>query len=116
MTSNLILFLISVNMLPQNIFMDRYTVIPPLGTVTSMATSPYNLFALSDNYLIVFDKPTLRLERAFFFDEAIYLVAYDPQYDELWIAAQKTLIRLNAHSFAMTEYQLNYAPDRIGIG
>ncbi len=116
MTSSLILFLVSVNMMPQNIFMDRYTIIPPLGTVTSMATSPYNLFALSDNYLMVFDKPTLRLERAFFFDETIYLIAYDPQYDELWIAANKALIRLNAHSFTMREYQLTYTLDRIGIG
>jgi hypothetical protein len=116
MMSNVIIFLISINMMPQNIFMDRYTIIPPLGTVTSMATSPYNLFAISDDYLIVLDKQTLRLERAFFFDERIYLVAYDHQYDEIWIAANRSLIRLNAHSFTMREYQLNYPPDRIGIG
>jgi hypothetical protein len=116
MMSNVIIFLISINMMPQNIFMDRYTIIPPLGTVTALATSPYNLFAISGNYLIVLDKQTLRLERGFFFDERLNIVAYDPQHGEIWITSDKTLVRLNTYSFTMTEYPLNYTPDRIGVG
>ena len=106
----------SVNIYPQNIFFDRYTIIPPLGKIKTIATSPLYVFTVSDDYLLFFNKQNLALDRTIHFDQAINLIGYDQQYDDLWLLSTNDIIRLTNASYSIREYPFSENVDRIGIG
>lgn len=106
----------SINITPQNISWDHYTIIPPLGRIKSIATSPLYVFAISDNYLLIFDKYNLALKKTIHFDEHINLVGYDQQYDDLWITSNSSIIRLTVVSYNMREYPGIDGVNRFSIG
>ncbi len=105
----------SQSIIPQNIFLDRYVVIPSLGYVKSITCSPLYVFAISDNYLLVLDKQDLNIERTFLFKATIDLIGYDQQYDELWISGPGILYRLSVASYNKREYQVPSNISRFGI-
>jgi len=115
---NLFTYIIfAVDIFPQNIFLDHYEVIPPLGTIKSIATSTIYLFAVSDNYLLIFDKQNLSLKRTVYFDQSIDLLAYDQGYDELWITSPSVIIRYNISLGSNREYPIpEYFINGIGVG
>ncbi len=100
---------------PKNIFLDHYEIIPPLGKIKSISTSISKIFAISDNYLLIFDKNTLELLRTTYFNQEISLVAYDPFYDELWISSINSIIRYNISLGSVREYQFNDIVKSIGL-
>lgn len=106
----------AVEIYPQNIFIDHYELIPPLGRIKSIATSINKIFALSDNYLLIFDKNNLELIRTTYFNQDIFMLAYDQFYDELWITSVNGLIRYNLHLGNIREYQFTEKVKTIGIG
>ncbi len=106
----------AVEIYPQNIFIDHYALIPPLGKIKSIATSINKIFALSDNYLLIFDKNNLELLRSTYFNQDIFIVAYDQFYDELWITSVNAVIRYNLHLGSIREYQFTERIERLGIG
>jgi len=101
---------------PQNPWLDRYTIIPPLGTVKSIATSTVAVFAVSDDYVLVFDKNTMDLERTYAFDAEIDLAAYDQWFDDLWITSTTSLFRLNLTSGMAREYDISKHTSALGVG
>jgi hypothetical protein len=101
---------------PQNAALDRYTIIPPLGTIRSIATSTVAVFAVSDDYVLVFDKNTMDLERTYAFDTEIDLIAYDQWFDDLWIASATGLFRLNLTSGMTREYNISKHTRALGVG
>jgi hypothetical protein len=116
MINAVVCFILSVNTIPRNVFFDNYTVIPPLGRVKALAGSQLYLFAISDNYLGVFEKQTLRLKRAMYFDENITLAAYDQQFDELWISGASGIIRMQVSTYNISHYPVSDNFSRIGVG
>ncbi len=108
--------LLSVNVTPQNILWDRYTITPPLGEVKSIVTSPLNIFAISDNYLIVFDKQDFTVKKTLHFDQEIELIGYDQQYDDLWISGASSIMRLTVATYTLREYPFVDDIHRLGIG
>jgi len=107
--------LYAVEIIPKNIFLDHYEIIPPLGRVKSISTSLNKIFAISDNYLLIFDKNTLELLRATHFNQEVTLVAYDPFYDELWIPSMNSILRYNINLGSIREYQFNSYVMGIGL-
>lgn len=107
--------LYAIDIYPQNIFLDHYEIIPPLGKIKSIATSVNKIFAISDNYLLFFDKNTLELIRTTYFSQDISLVAYDPFYDELWISSVNSIVRYNIISGGIREYQFSNFVKGIGL-
>lgn len=107
--------LYAVEIIPKNIFLDHYEIIPPLGRVKSISTSLNKIFAISDNYLLIFDKNTLELLRTTYFNQDITLVAYDQFYDELWISSINSILRYNIGLGSIREYQFNKSVMGIGL-
>lgn len=105
----------SVNIVPQNVFWDHYTIIPPLGQIKSLATSPFHVYAISDNYLLFLNKQTLNLEKTFYFDQEIDLVGYDGWYNDLWISQVDNMIRFTIASYSTREYAIPDKVNRFGI-
>ncbi|MEO0105842.1 MAG: hypothetical protein ABIL46_00750 [candidate division WOR-3 bacterium] len=105
----------AIEIYPQNIFLDHYEIIPPLGKIKSIATSMNKIFVISDNYLLFFDKNTLELIRTTYFSQDISLVAYDPFYDELWISSVNSIVRYNISSGSVREYHFNNFVKSIGL-
>lgn len=101
---------------PQNTALDRYTIIPPLGTVRSIAASTVAVFAISDNNVLVFDKNTMDLERTYAFDTEIDLIVYDLWFDDVWIASTTSLFRLNLTSGMTREYDISKHARAVGVG
>ena len=114
--SLLCITIFTVNIIPQNKFLDRYTIIAPLGQVKSIATSPFYVFAISDNYLLILDKQNLSLEQTIYFDQTINLVAYDPQYEDLWISCAGKIIRFTIASYNIREYTFSENINKLGVG
>ncbi len=108
--------LYSILIMPGNAFLDRYTLIPPLGTITSVAVSLRSVYATNDNYLLVFEKQKFALEKTLLFDKMIHLVGYDPYYDDVWILSENSMIRLNALTYSAREFQINSGVSAFGIG
>lgn len=103
-------------MRPENAFLDRYTLIPPLGIVKSIDTSLRSVFAINDNYLLVFEKQRFELEKTVRFEKNIHLVGYDPYFDDVWVLTENSLIRLNALTFSAQEFPLSTTVSAFGIG
>lgn len=108
-------FCLAVEISPQNIFLDHYEIIPPLGKVKALATSINKLFAISDNYLLIFDKNTLQPIRTTYFNQEIFLLAYDQFYDELWISTVAGILRYNINLGSLREYRFAGTINRIGV-
>jgi hypothetical protein len=108
-------FLYGLQVDPQNINLERYDVIPPLGRVTSIASSVLYVYALSDNYLLIFERPALKLARTVFFNPAPTLVAYD-QADELWLATSEGLVRYNLTLGSVREYPFSGSISALASG
>lgn len=108
--------LFSSSLFAQTAFWDYYTIIPPLGRVKSIAASPLQVYVINDNYLLIFDKPTLALSKTISFDEDIHLVGYDQQYNDIWILGASNIIRLVAATYSMTKYILTDKIVRFGVG
>jgi len=108
--------LLAINTTPQNIFFDRYTLMPPLGNVKSICATPLNVFAISDNYLLIFDKLSLDLEKSIHFDEDIELVGYDQQSNDLWITSPSSIIRFTIATYSIRGYPIADDINRLGIG
>ncbi len=100
---------------PKNIFLDHYEIIPPLGRIKSISASMNKIFAISDNYLLIFDKNTLELIRTVYFSQDISLVAYDPFYDELWISSINSVVSYNISLGSIREYPFNNFVKSIGL-
>ncbi len=105
----------AVEIEPGNIFLDHYELIPPLGKVKSMATSMNKLFAISDNYLLIFDRNDLHLTRVTYFKQEILFLAYDQFFDELWIASGNSILRYNISLGSIREYHFTSRAKGIGI-
>lgn len=107
--------LLALEVYPKNILLDRYELVPPLGKVKSIATSVNKIFAVSDNYLLMFDRNTLQLIRTVYFDKEISLLAYDQFYDELYISSINSLLRYNINLGSVREYQFTDVVYGIGV-
>ncbi|MGB9720183.1 MAG: hypothetical protein ACPL28_01705 [bacterium] len=105
----------AVEIYPENIFIDHYELIPSLGTIKSIATSINKVFAISDNYVLIFDKNNLELIRTTYFNQDIFLIAYDQFYDELWISSTDAIFRYNINLGSVREYQFTGVVNGIGI-
>lgn len=108
--------LIAVNTTPQNLLFDHYNLIPPLGTIKSICATPLNVFAISDNYLLIFDKIEFELKKSIYFDQDIELVGYDQQTNDLWIAGSSSVIRFTIATYSVKEYPISDDINRLGIG
>jgi hypothetical protein len=106
----------SINITPKNIFWDHYSIVPPLGRIKSLVTSPLYVFAISDNYLLMFDKQNLNIKKTIHFDQDIDLVGYDQYYNDLWIISTSGIIRFTIASYNVSEYPAVTEVDRFGIG
>ncbi len=109
MTIVTLCFLINLNIFPQNAFSDNYSMIAPLGTVKSMATSNFQLFVLSDEYLIFMDKNGLRIENTVYVDAGAELVGYDNFNTDLWIVYRDKIIRFSTTTFNFREFPIDLA-------
>jgi len=99
---------------PANPFFEHYEIIPQLGKVSSIATSPCYTFALVDNNLLIFDKLKLKLEKTVGFDQCFNLLGYDPQYDDIWLC-NPNVVRFNAKTYSIKEYQFSQYIKRFSI-
>jgi hypothetical protein len=109
------ILLLSLSVTSPNPLLEHYTIIPALGTIKSIASSPTSVFIISDNYLVIFNTQTMDIEKTLHFDEDIHLLAYDRLYNELWIAGTAHIIRFNTAMFNLREYPFTDDVDRIGI-
>ncbi len=106
----IVFFLIALQIYPANPRLDRYEVVPTLGRIGALTVSAFDLFALSDQELIVINKSDLRITRTVAFDAPVSLMAYDQFRDELWLAAGNSLIRFNLALGSIREYPLSSGP------
>lgn len=97
-------FLIALQISPANPRLDRYEVVPTLGRINALAASAFDLYALSDQDLIVINKSDLRVTRTVAFDTPVFLMAYDQFRDELWLTASGYLIRYSLALGSIREY------------
>ncbi|MEO0206860.1 MAG: hypothetical protein ABIL22_09345 [candidate division WOR-3 bacterium] len=107
--------ILAIEIYPKNIFIDHYELIPSLGRINSIATSINKIFAISDNYLLMFDKNNLELIRTTFFGQDIFLVAYDQFYEELWISSTDAIFRYNINLGSVREYKFYDVVNDIGV-
>jgi len=108
--------LFSLDIAPQNVLWDHYTIIPPLGEVKSIAASPLSLLVISDNNLLIFEKYSLKLKKTLHFnDQNIYLLAYDRYSNEFWILGEKSIIRLTMPTYTLREYPVPEQAERLGV-
>ena len=115
-SSILCTILLAINTVPQNVYFDHYTVIPPLGNIESICATPFNVFTINDNYLLIFNKMDLELEKAIYFDQDIDLVGYDQQTNDLWITGPSIIIRFTIATYSIREYPISDNINRLGIG
>ena len=109
-------FLLQVNIHPQNAAWDRYTIIPPLGRIESIAASDFNVFAVSGQYLLFINKLNYTFEKSVLFDCQLTLVGYDNYTNDLWVVCPQQIIRFNILSytiraFPIPEYIQRFAVD-----
>lgn len=107
--------LITISITPQNPMFEKYTIIPPLGTIKAIATTPLLVCAISDNHLILFDKFNLSIEKTFVFDEEPRLVGYDQFSSDLWVITASHIVRITLSSYSIREYEGITSVSRLGI-
>jgi len=104
MISLILLFSINVNIYPQNAMWDRYTIIPPIGMIRSIATSDFEIFATSDRHLLFFNKLNYTFEKSIFFDCNLELVGYDHYTTDVWLTCTDQIIRLNTRTYTLRTF------------
>ena len=107
--------LVSLTITPQNPLFEKYTILPPLGHVKAIATTPTLVCAVSDYHLILFDKFDLHIEKTFVFEEEPSLVGYDRSSSDLWVVTTAHVIRITLSSYAIREYTGITGVIRMGI-
>ena len=112
MISLILLFSINVSTYPQNAMWDRYTIIPPLGTIRSIAASDLEVFATSDRYLLFVSKLDYTLKKSLYFDCDLELVGYDNYTTDLWLTCTDMIIRLNTMTYALRTFPVPGAVNR----
>jgi hypothetical protein len=111
----LLSLLINLTIIPQNPLFEKYTIIPPLGHVKAIATTPTLVCAISDYHLILFNKFDLHIEKTFVFEEEPLLVGYDQFSSDLWIVTTSQVVRITLSSYSIREYTGNAGVTRLGI-
>lgn len=102
-----LLLLSQVNVYPQNPAWDRYTIIPPLGTIRSIAASDLNVFAASGQHLLFFNKAGYSFEKSVRFDCELQLIGYDRYTSDIWVVCPENIIRFNTLSYTFRAYPLS---------
>jgi hypothetical protein len=97
-------FLFELTVVPQNPMFDKYVIIPPIGHVKAITTTPLLVCAISDANCILFDKFDLEIEKTFYFDEEPLLIGYDPFSSDLWVATTNHLVRITLSSYSIRIY------------
>ncbi|MDH4211855.1 MAG: hypothetical protein OEV79_10465 [candidate division WOR-3 bacterium] len=115
MVGLILCFLIHSNVYPQNALWDRYTILAPLGTIKSLATSNQNIFALSDDYLLLINKNSLELENTVYINRGAQMVGYDNYTTDLWIVCSDNIIRFSTASFNIREFPIHFPVNRFAI-
>ncbi len=108
-------FFIGVNIYPQNLMWDRYTITPPLGTIKSITASDIEVFAASGRYLLFFNKPSYAFEKSVLFDCELEIIGYDNYTNDLWIVYPDGIIRFNTLSFTLRSYPLPGSISRFAL-
>lgn len=109
-------FIYALQIYPQNPNLEHYVIVPPLGRIKSLAASPFDLFAVNDGYLLIFNRPDLTLQRTVYFEPPPDLIAYDAAADELWITTAAGLIRYNRALGTVREYKFSDPVDGLACG
>ncbi len=109
-----ILFLAQI-ISPNIFFQENYQIVPPLGKIKSIAVTPFEVIAVSDDYLLIFNRNPFQMKSCYSFDQPIELVGYDDEYNEIWISGLKKMLRFNTHSSMLREYPISENIDRFGI-
>jgi hypothetical protein len=115
MVTLVLLFVSQVNVYPQNPVWDRYTIIPPLGTIHSITASDLNVFAASDQYLLFFNKLNYTFEKSVRFDCELTLIGYDKYTNDIWIVCPENIIRFNTLSFTLRAYPISEGIQRFAL-
>jgi len=102
----ILLFSINVNTYPQNAMWDRYTIIPPLGIIRSIATSDLEVFAISGRHLLFVNKLDYTFKKSIFFDCDLELVGYDHYTTDLWLTCTDQIIRLNTITYTLRTFSI----------
>ncbi|OGC41984.1 hypothetical protein A2Y85_06905 [candidate division WOR-3 bacterium RBG_13_43_14] len=114
--TDLLVFLFFTQIISPNIFyQDNYRIIPPLGRIKSIAVTPFEVIAVNDDYLLIFDRNPFQMKSSFSFDQPIELVGFDEQYNEIWLSGRKKMLRFNTHSSILYEYMITEDIGRFGI-
>ena len=96
--TDLLVFLFFTQIISPNIFyQDNYRIIPPLGRIKSIAVTPFEVIAVNDDYLLIFDRNPFQMKSSFSFDQPIELVGFDEQYNEIWLSGRKKMLRFDTH-------------------
>lgn len=99
-------FFIGINIYPQNLMWDHYTITPPLGTIKSITASDIEVFAASGRYLLFFNKQSYAFEKSILFDCELEIIGYDNYTNDLWIVCPDGIIRFNTLSFTTRFYPI----------
>ncbi|UCD19928.1 MAG: hypothetical protein JSU64_01980 [candidate division WOR-3 bacterium] len=115
MTTLVLFLLIQLDIYPQNVAWDRYSMMAPLGRINSIASSNQHVFALSDDYLLFIDKHTFRMENTIYLNRSPELIGYDPYTTDLWIACRDNMIRLMTTSYSLRQFPIQFTVNRFSI-
>ncbi|KPK63881.1 hypothetical protein AMJ83_05395 [candidate division WOR_3 bacterium SM23_42] len=115
MINLLLCFLLQVNIYPRNAMWDRYTIMPPLGKVKSIATSDLQVFAVSGQHLLFINKQSFTFEKSIYFDCVPELVGYDRYTNDLWIVCPDRVLRLSQTTYNLREYPISCVVYRFAI-
>lgn len=115
MISFLLCFLVHTTIYPQNAVWDHYTIIPPLGTVKSIAASNLHVYAISDNYLLFINKQNFTFEKSVYFNCEPRLVGYDRYTNDLWIVCRDTIIRFTTTTYTLRKHPITFRVYRFAI-
>ncbi|MBN2621331.1 hypothetical protein JXB22_09620 [candidate division WOR-3 bacterium] len=107
--------LLALTITPQNPMFDKYTIIPPLGHIKAIATTPLLVCAVSDYNLILFDRFDLGIKKTFVFNEEPMLVGYDQFSSDLWVVTTEHVVRVTLSSYSLRDYNGIKGVTRIGI-
>jgi hypothetical protein len=115
MISFLLCFLVNSTIYPQNALWDHYTVIPPLGTVKSIASSNLHVYAISGDYLLFINKQNFTFEKSVYFSCEPYLVGYDQYTNDIWVVCRDTLVRFTTTTYSLRKFPFTHLVHRFAI-
>ncbi len=115
MTNLILCLVLQVNTFPQNAGSDRYTMIAPMGRVSSIACSNFQVFALSDEYVFIIDKNRFKMENTIYLGRVADLVAYDQYTSDLWVAYRGEILRLSTLSYSVRTFPIAFTVSRFAV-